>query len=111
EVDESEASDNGRKNDKVPRSEVEGLPQQARQTKNINSTKSFNTVGLPVNTVGSSFVNAALQTPINAARPYTITNAFEEHSFEGFSPVKNAFSLPHVPIMTPIDDTGIFGNA
>nr|GEV10499.1 hypothetical protein [Tanacetum cinerariifolium] len=59
EVDESEDLDNGRKNDQVSRSKVEGLPQQARQTKNINNTKSFNIVGSPVNTVGSSFVNAA----------------------------------------------------
>nr|GFD23884.1 hypothetical protein [Tanacetum cinerariifolium] len=28
-----------------------------------------------------------------------------------FSPFKKAFSLPHVPIVTPINDTGIFGNA
>nr|GEU35412.1 hypothetical protein [Tanacetum cinerariifolium] len=70
EVDESEALDNGEKNDQVSRSEVEGLPQQARQTENI-----------------------------------------KEHSFERFSPFKNAFSLPHVHIVTPIDDTGIFGNA
>nr|GFA03546.1 ribonuclease H-like domain-containing protein [Tanacetum cinerariifolium] len=48
---------------------------------------------------------------INAAGPSTSTNAFEEHSFERFSPFKNSFSLPHVPIVTPIDDTGIFGNA
>nr|GEV13717.1 hypothetical protein [Tanacetum cinerariifolium] len=39
------------------------------------------------------------------------TNAFEEHPFERFSPFKNAFSLPHVPNVTPINDTGIFGNA
>nr|GEW12180.1 ribonuclease H-like domain-containing protein [Tanacetum cinerariifolium] len=111
EVDESEASDNSGKNDQVSRSEVEGLPQQARQTKNINNTKSFNNVGLPVNTVGSSFVNVASQTLINVVGPFASTNAFEEHYFEQFSPFKNAFSLPHVPIVTPIDDTGIFGNA
>nr|GEZ00783.1 ribonuclease H-like domain-containing protein [Tanacetum cinerariifolium] len=238
EVDESEASDNDRKNDQVLRSEVEGLPQQARQTENINSPNSFNTVSSHVNTFGSSFVNAASQTPINAAGPsaddtcifgnayddevleeevdmnnvdssYTIPEATkdylgklnekvdegffvgysvvpvvtrfqtngivgtkdnivagqakkkkdpeqeyimisicttdplisqglkdsavdagkkateviqvkfqimvgriqEEHPFERFSPFKNAFSLPHVPIMTPINDTGIFGNA
>nr|GFC04139.1 retrovirus-related Pol polyprotein from transposon TNT 1-94 [Tanacetum cinerariifolium] len=74
EVDESEALDNGGKNDQVSKSEVEGLPQQARQTKNINTTKNFNTVGSHVNTVGSSFVNAT--------RPFASTNAFEEHSFE-----------------------------
>nr|GEU41737.1 copia protein [Tanacetum cinerariifolium] len=39
------------------------------------------------------------------------TNAFEDHTYESFSPFKNEFSLPHVPIMTPINDTGIFGNA
>nr|GFC46495.1 ribonuclease H-like domain-containing protein [Tanacetum cinerariifolium] len=89
EIDESEASDN----------------------ENINSTNSFNTVSSPVNTVGSSFVNAASQTPINAIGPSASTNAFKEHSFECFSPFKNAFSFSHVPIVTPIDDTGIFGNA
>nr|GEU39528.1 hypothetical protein [Tanacetum cinerariifolium] len=110
-VDESEASDNGGKNDQVPRSEVERLLQQERQTGSIDSTNSFNTVRSPVNTVGSSFVNAASQTPINADGPSASTNAFEEHSFEQFSPFKNAFSLPHVLIVTPIDDTGIFNNA
>nr|GEV64665.1 retrovirus-related Pol polyprotein from transposon TNT 1-94 [Tanacetum cinerariifolium] len=35
----------------------------------------------------------------------------EEHSFKRFSPFKIAFSLPHVPMVTPMDDTGIFGNA
>nr|GEW14449.1 hypothetical protein [Tanacetum cinerariifolium] len=39
------------------------------------------------------------------------TNAFEEHPFKRFSLFKNAFSLPHVPIVTPINDIGIFGNA
>nr|GEV47124.1 putative ribonuclease H-like domain-containing protein [Tanacetum cinerariifolium] len=110
-ADESEASDNIRKNDQVPRSEVESLFQQERQTENINSTNSVNTVSLPVNTVGSSFVNAASQTPINAAGPSAITNAFEEHFFERFSTFKNAFSLPHVPIVAPYDDTRIFDNA
>nr|GEV91461.1 retrovirus-related Pol polyprotein from transposon TNT 1-94 [Tanacetum cinerariifolium] len=102
EVDESKASDNGGKNDQVPRSEVESLLQQERQTENINSTNSFNTISEPVNTVGSSFVNAVSQTPINAAGPSASTNAFAKHSFEQFSPFKNAFSLPH---------TGIFANA
>nr|GEY77417.1 putative ribonuclease H-like domain-containing protein [Tanacetum cinerariifolium] len=111
EVDESEASDNGGKNDQVPRSKVARLLQQERQTENINITNSFNNVSSPVNIVGSSFVNAASQTPINAAGPSASTNAFEEHSFERFSPFKNAFSLPHVPIVTPINDTRIFGNA
>nr|GEX03440.1 copia protein [Tanacetum cinerariifolium] len=34
-----------------------------------------------------------------------------KHYFKRFSPFKNAFSLPHVLMMTPIDDTGIFSNA
>nr|GEW03150.1 hypothetical protein [Tanacetum cinerariifolium] len=110
-VDKSEASDNGEKNDQVPRNEVEILFQQERQTDNINNTNSVNIVSSPVNTVGSLFVNVASQTPINVAGPSASTNAFEEHSFERFSPFKNAFSLPHVPIVTLIDDTGIFGNA
>nr|GEW59740.1 hypothetical protein [Tanacetum cinerariifolium] len=111
EVDESEASDNYGKNDQVLRSEVGSLLQQERQTGNINSTNNFNNVSSPVNTVRSSFVNAASQTPINVAGPSASTNAFEEDSFEQFSPFKNAFSIPHVPIVTPIDYTRIFGNA
>nr|GFA90785.1 putative ribonuclease H-like domain-containing protein [Tanacetum cinerariifolium] len=65
----------------------------------------------PVSTARPSFVNAASQIPLIDARPSASTNAFEEHSFERFSPFKDAFSLPHVPMVTPIDDTGIFGNA
>ncbi|GJZ57560.1 putative ribonuclease H-like domain-containing protein [Tanacetum coccineum] len=45
---------------------------------------------------------------INAAKA---SNAFEEHLFERFSPFKNAFTLPPVSNVTPIDDIGIFGNA
>nr|GEX35921.1 putative ribonuclease H-like domain-containing protein [Tanacetum cinerariifolium] len=64
-----------------------------------------------VSNVGPSFVNAASPSPINVAGTPASNNAFEEHPFERFSPFKNAFSLPHVPIVTPINDTGIFGNA
>ncbi|GKD80179.1 hypothetical protein Tco_1342800 [Tanacetum coccineum] len=39
------------------------------------------------------------------------SNAFEENLFERFSPFKNAFTLPPVLNVTPMDDTGIFGNA
>nr|GEW59749.1 hypothetical protein [Tanacetum cinerariifolium] len=60
---------------------------------------------------GPSFVNAASQIPLNIIGPSASTNAFEEHYFERFSPYKNAFSLPHVLMVTLIDDTGIFGNA
>nr|GEX33332.1 ribonuclease H-like domain, reverse transcriptase, RNA-dependent DNA polymerase [Tanacetum cinerariifolium] len=58
-----------------------------------------------------SFVNVALPSPINAAGTPPSINAFEKHPFEQFSPFKNAFSLPRVPIVTPINDTGIFDNA
>nr|GEX13438.1 hypothetical protein [Tanacetum cinerariifolium] len=65
-VHKSQVSDNGRKGDQVTRSEFEGLLQQERQTKHINSTNSFNNVSSPVNNVGPSFVNVALPSPINA---------------------------------------------
>nr|GEU77092.1 hypothetical protein [Tanacetum cinerariifolium] len=83
EVDAGEASDNGGHNNQVSR----------------------------ISTAGPSFVHAASQIPLNAAGPSASTNAFEEHSFERFSPFNNAFSLPHVPMVIPIDDTRIFGNA
>nr|GEU40308.1 putative ribonuclease H-like domain-containing protein [Tanacetum cinerariifolium] len=102
---------NGGQDDQVTRSEFKGLLQQKRQFEHINSTNSFNIVSSPVNTDGPSFVNAALPSPINAAGTPASTNAFEEHSFEQFSLFKNAFSLPHVHIVTPINDTRIFGNA
>nr|GFB84247.1 retrovirus-related Pol polyprotein from transposon TNT 1-94 [Tanacetum cinerariifolium] len=86
-VDESQVSNNGGQNDQVTRSDT------------------------PVNTAGPSFVNAASPSPINAAGTLASTNAFEEHPFERFSLFKNAFTLPHVPILTPINDTRIFGNA
>nr|GEV15777.1 putative reverse transcriptase domain-containing protein [Tanacetum cinerariifolium] len=111
EVDESEASGNGGKNDQVPRSEVEITLQQERRTENINSTNSFNTVSSLINTVRSSFINAASQTPINVVGPSVSSNEFKAHYFERFYPFKNLFSLLHVLIVTPIDDTGIFGNA
>nr|GEV18209.1 hypothetical protein [Tanacetum cinerariifolium] len=65
----------------------------------------------PVNTDGPSFVNAASPSSINVVGTPASTNAFEEHPFKRFSPFKNAFSLPHVPIVTLINDTRNFGNA
>nr|GFB19909.1 ribonuclease H-like domain-containing protein [Tanacetum cinerariifolium] len=97
EVDESQVSDNDGQNDQVTRSELEELLQQERQTEQINGTNSFSTVSSPVNTARPSFVNAA-GTPAS-------TYAFEEHPFERFYPFKNAFSIPHVPIVTLINDT------
>nr|GEY28942.1 hypothetical protein [Tanacetum cinerariifolium] len=89
----------------------QGLLQQARKTGHINITNSFNNVSSLVSTVGPSFANTASPSPINAAGTPASTNAFEEHLFEQFSPFKNAFSLPHVPIVTSINNTGFFGNA
>nr|GEV19392.1 hypothetical protein [Tanacetum cinerariifolium] len=97
--------------DQVTRSELEGILQQERQTEHINSINSFNTVSSLVNTVGLSFVNAVSPSPINDVETPASTNAFEEHPFEQFSPFKNAFSFPHIPIVTLINDSGIFGNA
>ncbi|GJY57229.1 hypothetical protein Tco_0456344 [Tanacetum coccineum] len=85
EVDENEASDTSRKDDKPTRSESERLNQREMQTENTN---------------------------INTARPSVNTaNAFEEHLFERFSPFKNAFSLPPVLNIPSMDNMGIFGNA
>nr|GFB86156.1 putative ribonuclease H-like domain-containing protein [Tanacetum cinerariifolium] len=64
EVDESQVLDTGRQDDQVTRSGFEGLLQQERQTKHINSTNSFNTVSSYVNTTGPSFVNVASPSPI-----------------------------------------------
>ncbi|GJV44399.1 putative ribonuclease H-like domain-containing protein [Tanacetum coccineum] len=55
-----------------------------------------------------SFTNDDPSSPVNIAEA---SNAFEEHLFERFSPFKNAFTLPPVSNVTPMDDTGIFGNA
>nr|GEV63025.1 zf-CCHC domain-containing protein/DUF4219 domain-containing protein/UBN2 domain-containing protein [Tanacetum cinerariifolium] len=68
-------------------------------------------VSSPVSTAGPSCANTASPSPINVARTPAYTNAFEEHPLECFSPFKNAFSLLYVPIVTPINDTGIFANA
>ncbi|GKB59273.1 ribonuclease H-like domain-containing protein [Tanacetum coccineum] len=57
---------------------------------------------------GPSFTNDDQSSPVNVAEA---SNAFEEHLFERFSPFKNAFTLPPISNVTPIDDTGIFGNA
>ncbi|GJS56836.1 retrovirus-related pol polyprotein from transposon TNT 1-94 [Tanacetum coccineum] len=62
----------------------------------------------PVSTAGPSCTDDDPSSPVNAAEA---SNAFEEHLFERFSPFKNAFTLPPVSNVTPIDDTGCFGNA
>ncbi|GJU42777.1 ribonuclease H-like domain-containing protein [Tanacetum coccineum] len=62
----------------------------------------------PVSVAGPSFSNDDPSSPVNVAEA---SNAFEEHLFERFSPFKNAFTLPPISNVTPMDDTRIFGNA
>nr|GEU50880.1 uncharacterized mitochondrial protein AtMg00810-like [Tanacetum cinerariifolium] len=94
-----------------PKDSVVDARKKAIETKHINSTNSLNNVVLSVNTAGPSFANTASPSHINAVGTPASTNSFKEHPFERFSPFKNAFSLPHVSIVTLINDTGIFGNA
>ncbi|GJY08762.1 ribonuclease H-like domain-containing protein [Tanacetum coccineum] len=108
EMDESGASDKDGEDDQATRSEFERLLQQEKQTENPNSTNSINTVSTPVSTARPSCTDDDPSSPVNTAEA---SNAFEEHLFERFSPFKNAFTLPPVSNVTPMDDTGIFGNA
>ncbi|GKE54175.1 hypothetical protein Tco_1489331, partial [Tanacetum coccineum] len=106
EMDESGASDKDGEDDQVTRSEFKRLLQQEKQTVHPNNTNSINTVSTLVSTAGPSFTNDAPSSPVNAAK------TSEEHLFEQFSPFKNAFTLPDVPNVSPIDDnTGIFAGA
>ncbi|GKD80966.1 putative ribonuclease H-like domain-containing protein, partial [Tanacetum coccineum] len=104
----SGALDKDGEDDQATRSEFERLLQQEIHTVHPNSTNSINTVSTPVSAAGPSFTNDDPSSPVNAAEA---SNAFEEHLFEIFSPFKNAFTLPPVSNVTPMDDTGIFGNA
>ncbi|GJW38770.1 putative ribonuclease H-like domain-containing protein [Tanacetum coccineum] len=108
EVDESEALDKDGEDDQATRSEFERLLRQEKQSVHPNSTNSINIVSTPVSAAGPSFTNDDLSSPVNAAE---VSNAFEEHLFERFSPFKNVFTLPPVSNVTPMDDTRIFGNA
>ncbi|GJU35496.1 putative ribonuclease H-like domain-containing protein [Tanacetum coccineum] len=108
EVDERGASDKNEKDAQDTRSEFERLNQREMQTEHTNNTNSINTVS----TAGPSFDNVVPSPPVNTAGPSVSTaNAFEEHLFERFSPFKNAFTLPSVPNVSSMDNTGIFGNA
>ncbi|GKA89961.1 putative ribonuclease H-like domain-containing protein [Tanacetum coccineum] len=108
EMDESRASDKDGKDDQATRSEFERLLQQEKHTVHTNSTNSINTVSTPVSTAGPSFTNEDPSSPTNVSEAF---NAFKEHLFESFFPFKNAFSFPPVSNVTPMNDTGIFGNA
>ncbi|GKD35503.1 putative ribonuclease H-like domain-containing protein, partial [Tanacetum coccineum] len=102
EVDESGALDKDEEDNQATRSEFERLLQQEKQSVHPNSTNNINTVSTSVSTARPSCTDNDPSSPVNA---------FEEHLFERFSPFKNAFTLPLVSNVTPIDDTGIFGNA
>nr|GEZ56456.1 ribonuclease H-like domain-containing protein [Tanacetum cinerariifolium] len=91
----------------VPRTPQQNGVAKRKNRTLIDATRTIS----PVSTAGPSFVNVASPSPINVAGTLASTNAFKEHPFERFSPFKNAFSLPYVPIVTPINDTRIFGNA
>ncbi|GJY09139.1 putative ribonuclease H-like domain-containing protein [Tanacetum coccineum] len=108
EMDESGASDKDGKDGQATKSKFERLLQQEKQTIHTNSTNSINTVSTPISTAGRSCTDDDLSSPVNAAEA---SNAFEEHLVEQFSPFKNAFTLPPVSNVTPMNDTGIFGNA
>ncbi|GJR29084.1 putative ribonuclease H-like domain-containing protein [Tanacetum coccineum] len=111
-MDERGASDKNKKDAQDTRSESERLNQREMQTEHTTSPKSINTVSTPVSTVRPSFDNIVPSPPVNNAGPFVSTaNAFEEHLFERFYPFKNAFTLPPVPNVSSMDNTGIFGNA
>ncbi|GJS38382.1 putative ribonuclease H-like domain-containing protein [Tanacetum coccineum] len=87
-VDENKASDKSRKHDQEARSYT------------------------PVSTVEPSFNTVVPSTLVNTAGPFVSTViGYEEQLFERFSPFKNAFTLPHIPNVSSMDNTGIFGNA
>ncbi|GKA29488.1 putative ribonuclease H-like domain-containing protein [Tanacetum coccineum] len=112
EVDESEASDKGGNDEQATRSEFERPIPKEMQTEQINSTNNINIVSTPVSTTRPSFADDAPSSSVNTAGIHDSTaNAFKGHLFERFSPFKNASSLPHVPNVTLMHDTGIFGNA
>ncbi|GJR06174.1 putative ribonuclease H-like domain-containing protein [Tanacetum coccineum] len=105
EMDESGVSDKDGEDDQATRSEFERLFQQEKQTVHTNSINSINTVSTSVSTARPSCTDDDLSSLVYAAR------TFEEHLFEKISPFKNAFTLPDVPNVFLINDTGIFGNA
>ncbi|GJW58380.1 hypothetical protein Tco_0105111 [Tanacetum coccineum] len=108
EEDVSGALDKDGKDNQATKSKFKRLLQQEKQTIHPNSTDSINTVSAPVSAVGPSFTNDDPSSPVNVVEA---SNAFDEHLFERFSPFKNAFTLPPVSNVTPMDDTGIFVNA
>ncbi|GJY82786.1 ribonuclease H-like domain-containing protein, partial [Tanacetum coccineum] len=112
EVDEYEASDKSGKHDQEARSELERINQSEMQTEHTNSSNGINTISTPVSTARPSFDIAVPSTPVNIAGPSVSTaNESEEQLFERFSLFKNVFTLPPVPNISLMDNTGIFVNA
>ncbi|GKF21589.1 hypothetical protein Tco_0070227, partial [Tanacetum coccineum] len=107
-MDESRALDKDVKDDQATRTEFERLLQQEKHTVHPNNTNSINTISTHVSAAGPSFTNDDPSSPVNAAEA---SNAFEEHPFERFPPFKNAFTLPPISNVTPMDDTRIFSSA
>ncbi|GKG30528.1 hypothetical protein Tco_0423016, partial [Tanacetum coccineum] len=105
EMEENGALDKDGKDDQAIRNKFERLLQQEKQIVHPNITNSINTASTPVSAAGPSFTNDDLSSPVNASKA---SNAFEEHLFGRFSPFKNAFTLPPVLNVTPMDDTRIF---
>ncbi|GKB76939.1 ribonuclease H-like domain-containing protein, partial [Tanacetum coccineum] len=96
---------------KVSEEDAEEMPTEIDESgasdkdgKNNQATRRYTLVS----SVGPSFTNDDPSSPVNVVEA---SNAFEEHLFERFSPFKNTFTLLPVSNVTPIDDTGIFGNA
>ncbi|GJY85652.1 retrovirus-related pol polyprotein from transposon TNT 1-94 [Tanacetum coccineum] len=102
EMEENGASDKDGKDDQATRSEFKRLLQQEKQSAHPNNTNSINTISTHISAAGPYFTNDDPSSPVNAAEA---SNAFEEHLFERFSPFKNAFTLPPVSHVTPMDDT------
>ncbi|GJY87533.1 putative ribonuclease H-like domain-containing protein [Tanacetum coccineum] len=88
EMDKSGVSDKDGEDDQATRIKFERLLQQEKQNVHHNNTNSINSVSTPVSAVGPSFTNDDPSSPVNAAEA---SNAFEEHLFERFSPLKMYF--------------------
>ncbi|GKD65829.1 putative ribonuclease H-like domain-containing protein, partial [Tanacetum coccineum] len=101
-VDESKGSDKDGKDEQDSRSEFERLLQQKKQTEHPNNTNSINTVSIPVSTDEPSSTYDAPSSPVNIAK------TSEEHLIEQFSPFKNAFTLPDVLNVSPMDNNNGF---
>ncbi|GJX31911.1 putative ribonuclease H-like domain-containing protein [Tanacetum coccineum] len=106
-MDKNGALDKDGEDDQATRSKFKRLLQQEKQIVHHNSINSINTISTPVSAAGPSFTNDDPSSPVNAAEA---SNAFKEH-LERFSLFKNAFTLPPVSNVTPIDDIRIFGYA